>query len=76
MIPGSKIKLLFFAGIITFSLALIAFVLSMLLFFQKPKVAYAYNNKILNEYAGIKDARKAFKQNLTTWQTNLDTVKL
>ena len=42
--------------------------------FTPSQIAYIDNNKLLNNYKGMLDARKAFEQKATTWQANVDTL--
>ena len=43
--------------------------------FSQPKIAYVRSEKLVNEYAGMKEARQLWQQKQLQWQANLDTLK-
>jgi outer membrane protein len=38
------------------------------------KIAYVDSAKLINEYKGMQDARKAYQQKASVWQANIDTL--
>src|SRR6185437_1917786 len=43
-------------------------------FFKNDKVSYVDSAKILNEYKGSAEAKKAFQEKARVWQANVDTL--
>jgi len=43
-------------------------------FSKSQKLVYIDNNKLLNNYQGMLDARQAFQSKATVWQANIDTL--
>ncbi|WP_439698630.1 OmpH family outer membrane protein [Mucilaginibacter sp. AW1-7] len=43
-------------------------------FFKNDKIAYVDSAKILNEYKGSAEAKKAFQSKAKLWQANIDTL--
>jgi len=43
-------------------------------FFKNDKIAYVDSGRILNEYKGSAEAKKAFQSKAKVWQTNIDTL--
>lgn len=59
-----------------YHLVLICTVLFLLFntFFKNEKIAYVDSGRILNEYKGSAEAKKAFQSKATVWQANIDTL--
>jgi len=51
----------------------IIFLLSYI-FFKNDKIAYVDSARILNEYKGSAEAKKAFQSKASVWQANIDTL--
>jgi len=51
----------------------IVFLLSYI-FFKNDKIAYVDSARILNEYKGSAEAKKAFQSKASVWQANIDTL--
>ncbi|MEX2235385.1 MAG: OmpH family outer membrane protein [Cyclobacteriaceae bacterium] len=62
-----------FLGITVFNFAAILFFL-LFSFSTKPKIAYVDSAKLLNEYKGMQNARKAFQSKASVWKANIDTL--
>jgi outer membrane protein len=62
----------------TFVLSLISFLgvlaLSVFIFLTPTKLVYVDSAKLVNEYQGMQEARKAYQQKTTTWKANIDTL--
>src|SRR5258707_7338437 len=43
-------------------------------FFKNDKIAYVDSARILNEYKGSAEAKKAFQSKAKVWQANIDTL--
>lgn len=43
-------------------------------FADTEKIAYVDSAKLLNNYQGMQEARKAYQQKMTVWQANIDTL--
>ena len=43
-------------------------------FFKNDKIAYVDSARIINEYKGSAEAKKAFQSKAQVWQTNIDTL--
>ncbi|MDB5089163.1 MAG: outer membrane protein [Mucilaginibacter sp.] len=43
-------------------------------FFKNDKIAYVDSARILNEYKGSSEAKKAFQSKAKVWQANIDTL--
>lgn len=54
-------------------LSLIAIVLSFLS--KRDEIVYVDAQKLVNEYRGMQDARKAFESKTLVWKANLDTLR-
>ncbi len=48
--------------------------LSVYLFMSRPKMAYVYNDRIFNEYEGVKVGRATYQKQIEIMQANLDTL--
>lgn len=64
-------RLFVFLSVISFLgvLALVAY-----LFFLPDRLVYVDSAKLLNEYKGMQDARKAFQGKTSVWKANIDTL--
>jgi outer membrane protein len=40
------------------------------------KIVYVDSTKLLNEYKGMQDARKAYQQKTSVWKANIDTLSI
>src|SRR5258708_3778491 len=60
----------------TYHIAITAAVLFLLFdcFFKNDKIAYVDSARILNEYKGSAEAKKAFQSKAKVWQANIDTL--
>jgi outer membrane protein len=43
-------------------------------FFKNDKIAYVDSGKILNDYKGSAEAKKAYQSKVKVWQANIDTL--
>src|SRR5579862_428268 len=43
-------------------------------FFKNDKIAYVDSGRILNEYKGSAEAKKAYQDKAKVWQANIDTL--
>lgn len=43
--------------------------------FTRPRLAYVRSEVLVNEYAGMKEAQRAYKEKEQQWQANLDTLQ-
>lgn len=43
--------------------------------FTKPSIAYVRSEILVNEFAGMKEAREAYQKKQQQWQANLDTLQ-
>lgn len=41
---------------------------------QRTSIVYVDSNRLINDYLGMQDARKAYQQKATLWQANIDTL--
>jgi len=59
-----------------YQVVLVAAVLFLLgnLFFKNEKIAYVDSGKILNDYKGSAEAKKAYQSKAKVWQSNIDTL--
>lgn len=57
-------------------LFLIIITLSGFLFFKNDKIAYVDSAKILTEFKGAAQAKKAYETKAKTWQANIDTLTM
>jgi len=55
-------------------LTFLFFILVYLQFSGSQKIVYIDSNMLLNNYAGMQDARAEFQQKATLWQGNVDTL--
>ncbi len=60
--------------IIIFTIIASIVVVSLLLS-SKPKIAYVVSDTLVNEYAGMKEAKQAFRIKQQQWMANLDTLR-
>jgi outer membrane protein len=49
-------------------------VFSTVYFFNTPVIKYVDSSKLINEYVGMADARKAYQSKAAVWQSNIDTL--
>jgi len=49
-------------------------ILLVLFFFKSDKIYYVDSAKLINNYKGMSDARKAYQQKATVWKSNIDTL--
>ncbi len=41
---------------------------------QRTSIVYVDSNRLINNYLGMQEARKAYQQKATAWQANIDTL--
>lgn len=73
--PG-LIQKISITSLLTASLFILVFILYGFLFFKNDKIAYVDSSKILNEYKGATEAKKAYEYKVKTWQANIDTLTM
>ncbi len=71
-----KIKRLYAVIICSIIFSLISLSISIFLFLDRSRIAYVYNNRILTEYIGIKEAKKTFDNKVKIMQSNLDNLSI
>lgn len=57
-------------AVLTLSVIFLLFIF----FFKSEKIAYVDSGRILNEYKGTEQAKKAFQSKAKVWQANIDTL--
>jgi outer membrane protein len=62
------------SGILTMLNTVILLVLLGLYFFKDNPIVYVDSAKLLNNYKGMQDARKAYQQKASGWKANIDTL--
>jgi len=51
-------------------------IISAVVFTTPAKIAYVDSAKLINEYRGMQDARKAYQQKASVWKANVDTLTM
>jgi outer membrane protein len=41
----------------------------------KPKIAFVYNNKVLEKFDGVKDSRRLYQEKEQSYRSNIDTLE-
>lgn len=45
-------------------------------YWSSPKIAYVRIGEVINKYQGMMEAKNAYKQKMSAWQANVDTLEL
>ncbi len=67
-------KRLILSSILLSVLTVCSIGMSTYLYLKKPKLGFVYNNRILNEYNGVKEGKKLYAEKAEMMTANLDTL--
>ena len=45
-------------------------------YFITPKIAYVRIGEVVNKYEGMLEAKNSYKDKMSSWQANVDTLEL